>query len=131
MNLGTLEVANTRTMVGNTRVLEKDTKTVSVERALPLPKWPWEALNRFRAQQAREKLAAGAGYTDTGYVLVDELGLALNTRHLREHAYRLMEELGLRRVRPISPWLSDLPVWEKFGRRSCGRNPEEPVSKPA
>ncbi len=61
-------------------MLEKDTKTVSVERALPLPKWPWEALNRFRAQQAREKLAAGAGYTDTGYVLVDELGLALNTR---------------------------------------------------
>ncbi|MEU7153245.1 tyrosine-type recombinase/integrase, partial [Streptomyces sp. NPDC045456] len=74
-------------------------KTVSGERALPLPKWPWEALKRFRAQQAREKLAAGAGYTDTGYVVVDELGLALNTRHLREHAYRLMEELGLRRVR--------------------------------
>nr|WP_240981111.1 site-specific integrase [Streptomyces sp. N502] len=99
LQLGTLDITNTRTMVGNVRVLEKDTKTASGERALPLPQWPWEALKRFRAQQAREKLAAGEGYTDTGYVLVDELGRPLNTRKLREHAYRLMDQLGLRRVR--------------------------------
>ncbi|WP_234376949.1 tyrosine-type recombinase/integrase [Streptomyces sp. TP-A0356] len=58
-----------------------------------------ESLKRFRAQQAREKLAAGEAYTGTGYVVVDELGVALNTRQLREHAYRLMRRLGLRQVR--------------------------------
>ncbi|MEU5247295.1 site-specific integrase [Streptomyces asoensis] len=99
LQLGTLDIANTRTMIGNVMVLEKDTKTASGERVLPLPQGPWEALRRFRAQQAAEKLAAGEAYTDTGYVVVDELGMPLNTRQLREHAYRLMRRLGLRQVR--------------------------------
>lgn len=99
LQLGTLEIANTRTMIGNVTVLEKDTKTASGERVLPLPNGPWEALKRFRAQQAREKLAAGEAYTETGYVVVDELGMPLNTRQLREHAYRTMRRLGLRQVR--------------------------------
>ena len=96
---GILSITITRTMVGNHRVLEKDTKTASGERSLPLPRAPWEALRRLRAQQAAEKLAAGEGYTDSGYVVVNELGVPLNTRQLREHAYQLMTQLGLRRVR--------------------------------
>ncbi|MET9122125.1 tyrosine-type recombinase/integrase [Streptomyces sp. NPDC004528] len=96
---GTLETANTRTMIGNKTVLEKDTKTEAGERALPLPAHALEALKKFRARQAREKLAAGEGYTDSGYVVVDELGMPKNTRHLREHAYRLMRELEMRQVR--------------------------------
>lgn len=100
LKLGTLETANTRTMINNKTVLEKDTKTEAGERVLPLPRWVWEALKKFRAQQAREKLAAGEGYSDSGYVAVDELGEPLNTRKLREqHAYRLMGQLGLRKVR--------------------------------
>lgn len=99
LQLGTLEIANTRTMIGNARVLEKDTKTASGERVLPLPQGPWEALRRFRTLQAEEKLAAGEAYTETGYVVVDELGMPLNTRQLREYAYRTMRRLGLRQVR--------------------------------
>jgi integrase len=96
---GLLSIAMTRTMVGNKTVLEKDTKTAAGERALPLPRGPWEALRQLRVRQAAEKLAAGEGYTDSGFVVVDEIGRPLNTRHLREHAYRLMRDLGLRRVR--------------------------------
>ncbi|MGQ4355251.1 site-specific integrase [Streptomyces drozdowiczii] len=96
---GILSITTTRTMVGNHRVLEKDTKTASGERSLPLPRGPWEALRLFRDRQAAEKEAAGEGYTATGYVVVDELGMPLNTRQLREHSYQLMAELGLRRVR--------------------------------
>jgi integrase len=100
LTLGTLETANTRTMVSNKTVVEKDTKTVAGERVLPLPQWVWEALRKFRARQAAEKLAAGEAYTDSGYVVVDELGVPVNTRQLREqHAYRLMADLGLRKVR--------------------------------
>ncbi|MFF0790426.1 site-specific integrase [Streptomyces spiralis] len=99
LQLGTLEMTNTRTMVGNRRVLEKDAKTAAGERVLPLPSKALDALKKFKAQQAREKLAAGEAYTDSGYVVVDELGEPLNTRHLREHAYRLMRRLGLRQVR--------------------------------
>ncbi|MER6557244.1 site-specific integrase [Streptomyces sp. NPDC001027] len=99
LQLGTLDVANTRTMIGNVTVLEKDTKTASGERVLPLPQGPWEALRHFRARQAAERLAAGEAYTETGYVVVNELGMPLNTRQLREHAYRTMRRLGLRQVR--------------------------------
>ncbi|MFJ8822407.1 tyrosine recombinase XerC [Streptomyces sp. NPDC102467] len=96
---GLLSIALTRTMVGNKTVLEKDTKTAAGERALPLPRGPWEALRQLRARQAAEKLAAGEAYTESGFVVVDEIGRPLNTRHLREHAYRLMRDLDLRRVR--------------------------------
>lgn len=97
--LATLEMTNTRTMIGNVKVLEKDAKTAAGERVLPLPSKALEALKRFKALQAREKLAAGEGYTDSPYVVVDELGVPRNTRHLREHAYRLMRELEMRQVR--------------------------------
>ncbi|MEH0627912.1 site-specific integrase [Streptomyces stelliscabiei] len=99
LKLATLEMVNTRTMIGNVTVLEKDAKTAAGERVLPLPGPVLDALKKFRARQAREKLAAGEGYTDTGYVVVDELGMPRNTRHLREHAYRLMRELEMRQVR--------------------------------
>lgn len=96
--LGTLETANTRTMLNN-KVFEKDTKTEAGERVLPLPSKVSEALKKSRARQAAEKLAAGEAYTDSGYVVVDELGMPWNTRRLRQHAYRLMARLGMRRVR--------------------------------
>ncbi|WUR84514.1 site-specific integrase [Streptomyces phaeochromogenes] len=99
LKLATLETANTRTMIGNAKVLEKDTKTEAGERVLPLPGPVLEALKKFRAAQARERLAAGEGWTESGYVVVDQLGVPRNTRHLREHAYRLMTELEMRRVR--------------------------------
>ncbi|WP_405426385.1 tyrosine recombinase XerC [Streptomyces erythrochromogenes] len=96
---GLLSVKQTRTMIGNHQVLEKDTKTASGERVLPLPRGPWEALRALRLQQAREKDAAGEAYTDTGYVVVNELGVPLNTRQLREYAYQMMALAELRRVR--------------------------------
>ncbi|MFC8664267.1 hypothetical protein [Streptomyces sp. NPDC057199] len=37
MKLATLEIARTRTMIGNVTVLEKDAKAEAGERALPLP----------------------------------------------------------------------------------------------
>ncbi|MFF9168302.1 MULTISPECIES: tyrosine recombinase XerC [unclassified Streptomyces] len=99
LEAGLLSITMTRTMVGNVKVLEKDTKTAAGERSLPLPRAPWEALRQLRALQARERLAAGEGYTLSGYVVVNEVGVPLNTRQLREYAYRLMRRLGLRQVR--------------------------------
>jgi integrase len=96
---GTLETANTRTQIGNGRVVEKDTKTEAGERTLPLPAQVLAALKRFRAQQAKEKLAAGEAYQDAAYAMVNELGVPLTTRDLRESAYKLMAATGLRRVR--------------------------------
>lgn len=96
---GTLLIANTRTMKGNKTVIEKDTKSMAGERALPLPGFVWDALKAFKAAQAKEKLALGATYANSGYVLVDESGVARNIKQLRRRAYRLMVLLGLRQVR--------------------------------
>ncbi|MFD0417281.1 tyrosine-type recombinase/integrase [Streptomyces sp. NPDC127108] len=99
LDAGTLEIANTRTMIGNARVLEKDTKTEAGERALPLPKPVRQALLSFKAIQEIEQMSLGAYYKASGYMFVDHLGEPLTTRYLREHAYVLMGQLSLRKVR--------------------------------
>ncbi|GAA3272654.1 site-specific integrase [Streptomyces lavendulae] len=96
---GTLSIANTRTLIGNTRVVEKDTKSEAGERTLPLPDPVRLALLNFKVSQAAEAAAAGEGYSDSGYVFVDSLGTAMNGKLLREHAYSLMATLQLRKVR--------------------------------
>ncbi|MBT2395171.1 tyrosine recombinase XerC [Streptomyces sp. ISL-100] len=95
----TLTIANTRTVVGNKIVVEKDAKSLAGERRLPLPHLVAQALTGFKAAQVAEKAASGGRYEACGYVLVDELGVALNGRQLRERAYKVMDENGLRRVR--------------------------------
>lgn len=92
-------IANTRTMMGNRYVVEKDTKSLSGERALPLPAPVLGALKAFRALQAEERIILGEAYVVSGYVLVHEAGDAFTIKQLRRRAYRLMEVLGLRRVR--------------------------------
>ncbi|MGW1194390.1 tyrosine-type recombinase/integrase [Streptomyces sp. NPDC002536] len=95
----TIVIANTRTMMGNRYVVEKDTKSLAGERDLPLPAPVLAALKAFRALQAEERLALGEAYVASGYVLVHEAGDAFTIKQLRRRAYRLMELLGLRRVR--------------------------------
>ena len=95
----TLIVANTRTMMGNKTVIEKDTKSMAGERVLPLPAPVKEALKKFRALQAAEKLALGTGYADAGYMCVNAAGEVHTTKQLRTRAYKLMADIGLRQVR--------------------------------
>ncbi len=96
---GTLAIVNTRTMVGNARTLEKDTKSEAGERTLPLPEPVKRALLASQMTQEVEHLSLGSYYQGSGYVFVDHLGMAMDTRQLREHAYSLMAAVGLRRVR--------------------------------
>ncbi|NUR04343.1 MAG: site-specific integrase [Streptomyces sp.] len=98
LTAATLQTHKTRTMMGS-QIVEKDTKTEAGERGLPLPSKAADALKKLKTRQAAEKLAAGEAYADSGYVLVDELGEPLDTRRLRQYAYRLMAQLGMRRVR--------------------------------
>lgn len=100
----TLKVANTRTLVaidGPLVVVEKAPKTASGRRTLPLPAPVVAALKTFKAQQAKERLAAGPdAYTGSPYVLVDELGRPCKTDWLRRQTYKLMDAAGVRKVRP-------------------------------
>ncbi|MFJ4781820.1 tyrosine-type recombinase/integrase [Streptomyces sp. NPDC088794] len=80
-------------------VIEKGVKTEAGNRLLPLPDLAYGALAAARVVQDAERLTSGDPYAGAGYVFADEAGSALTTRHLREHAYRLMTRLGLRKVR--------------------------------
>ncbi|WP_248001406.1 tyrosine-type recombinase/integrase [Streptomyces sp. RPA4-5] len=80
-------------------MVEKDTNSMAGERALPLPAPVLAALTSFKALQAKEKLALGEAYVASGYVLVHETGVPFTIKQLRRRAYRLMDLLGLRRVR--------------------------------
>jgi integrase len=95
----TLQVWLTRTLVNGT-VEEKGPKSERGKRTLPLPSPVGKALITFKALQAAEKLAAGAAYVDSGYVLVDELGRPWKTDQLRRAIYKLMAQAGVRKVRP-------------------------------
>jgi len=95
---GVLTIANTRTLVAG-RMVEKSPKTANSRRVLPIPAPVVEALKAMKRRQAAERLAAGPAYTDSGYVLVDELGEPWRTDWLRREAYRLMADTGLRKVR--------------------------------
>jgi len=104
---GTTTIGNTRTLAYDPSkprgersvVVEKDTKTEAGERALPLPMPTWIGLKMFRSIQDAERRAAGAGYEDSGYVMVDALGRPWKTDKLRREAYKLMDATGVRRVR--------------------------------
>ena len=98
LEAGTLRVANTRTLVVG-EVVEKAAKSRAGMRELPLPAPVVAALRTLRSRQAAERLAFGPGYAETGYVLVDEAGEPWRTDGLRRAAYRLMDEVGIRRVR--------------------------------
>ncbi|MFJ9376843.1 tyrosine-type recombinase/integrase [Streptomyces sp. NPDC101455] len=99
LDIGTLAIVNTRTMIGNAVTLEKDTKTEAGERVLPLPMPVRQALIAFKALQEIEQMSLGGYYVPSGYMFVDHLGQPLTTRHLREHAYSLMRSLKTRQVR--------------------------------
>ena len=64
---------------------------------LPLPAPVAGALRAYRARQAAEKLAPGPDYTDSGYVLVDEVGEPWRTDGLRRAANALMAQVGVPR----------------------------------
>ncbi|MFJ1618064.1 MULTISPECIES: tyrosine-type recombinase/integrase [unclassified Streptomyces] len=95
----TLVIANTRTMIGNARVLEKDTKTEAGERTLPLPLPVKQAMLAHQVTQEVEQMSMGALHQRSGYMFVDHLGQPLTTRHLREAAYSLQRKVELRKVR--------------------------------
>ncbi|MET7512212.1 tyrosine-type recombinase/integrase [Streptomyces sp. NPDC005480] len=99
LDQSTLNIINTRTMMGNHRVVEKNVKSTAGERLLPLPALVSDALREFAAVQSAEARAEGAAHRASGYVFVDELGRALNGKDLRESAHKIMALKQLRRVR--------------------------------
>ncbi|MFI2372727.1 tyrosine-type recombinase/integrase [Streptomyces sp. NPDC018833] len=122
LEAGVLKVEMTRTLVG-TVVEEKQTKTQAGQRALPLPAPVLVALKTFHTRHAAERLKAGEAYQDGGYLLVDKWGRLFTLERLRYHAYRMMDLVGVRKVRlyDAPPQRSHVPGDHWRARHSaCG-----------
>jgi integrase len=94
----TLQISSTRLRFGKNLVQETP-KSRAGRRTLPIPDHLVASLRTTRAIQAADRLALGAAYEASGYVIVDEAGTALSP-----HAFtsRLGTDAQSRR-RPAHP----------------------------
>jgi integrase len=79
--------------------VEDDPKSERGKRTLPLTKALSRAFRDHRKRQAVERLAVGAAYEDSGYVVVDEIGRPLHPDTLTDRFDRLVAGAGVRRIR--------------------------------
>jgi integrase len=75
-----------------------ETKTRGSRRPLPMPGLATRALERQRAQQAADRLAAGESWQSTGLVFTTRLGTPVEPRNVNRRFQQLRERAGL-------PWL--------------------------
>jgi integrase len=94
----TLTVRRSRVSVDGT-VIEEPPKTRSGARTLPLPQPLVEILRRAKARHAAERLAAGASYEDSGYLVTDSRGGPLHPETVSDYWDVLVISAGVRRIR--------------------------------
>jgi integrase len=73
LETGSITINHTRVTVAG-RAVDGEPKTAAGRRAIPLDASLSPILRAHKATQAREKLAAGGAYEESGYLVADELG---------------------------------------------------------
>jgi integrase len=97
---GSLRVSRTVQRRGSgIGLIEGSPKSARSRRTVPLPAVCLEALQRHRVQQARDRLAAGDGWTDCGLVFASARGTVIEPRNLNRLFDELSAQAGLRRLR--------------------------------
>ncbi len=95
---GRLQVTTQRTTDSDYQVITKEPKASS-RRSVALAGHTVAALRRHHAVLARERLAAGTAWTDSGLVFVDELGRGLHPQRLTDLFQQAADAAGLPRIR--------------------------------
>jgi integrase len=93
-----LHVDATRVVVDG-QALESTPKTSAGRRSVPLDPNLISLLRSHRAAQAEEKLAAGASYSEVGYLLADELGRPYHPDTISNRFEEAVKSAGLPRIR--------------------------------
>jgi integrase len=94
----TLQISSTRLRFGK-HLVEDTPKSRAGRRTLPIPDHMVAALRTARAIQAADRLALGEDYEASGYVVVDEVGVALSPHALTSRRARMLKAAGLRHIR--------------------------------
>jgi integrase len=94
----TLQISSTRLRFGK-HLVEDTPKSRAGRRTLPIPDHMAAALRTARAIQAADRLALGEDYEASGYVVVDEAGVALSPHALTSRWARMLKAAGVRHIR--------------------------------
>lgn len=95
---GALSINRTRVIVDG-KPTDSLPKTAAGRRSIPLDPALVGLLRRHRAAQAAEKLAAGAEYEDSGWLVADELGHPYYPDSVSAWFDQKVKDAGLRRIR--------------------------------
>jgi integrase len=94
----TLQISSTRLRFGK-HLVEDTPKSRAGRRILPIPDHLAATLRAARAVQATDRLALGEHYEASGYVVVDEAGVALSPHALTSRWARMLKAAGVRHIR--------------------------------
>jgi integrase len=94
----TLQISSTRLRFGK-HLVEDIPKSRAGRRTLPIPDHLAATLRAARAIQAADRLALGEHYEASGYVVVDEAGVALSPHALTSRWARMLKAAGVRHIR--------------------------------
>jgi integrase len=95
---GALRIRRQRVDVAG-RIHEGPPKTRSGERRIELGRRSVHLLLAHHTDQARQRLAAGPAWTDTGYIFTDTTGRPLRPETITRRFRRLVAAAGVRRIR--------------------------------
>jgi len=98
LDAGRWQVVHTRISVGGT-VVDSQPKTAAGRRSIPLDPTLIALLRAHRKSQLEDKLAAGAGYRDSGYVFTNELGEPYHPEGFSDRWETLVAKAGVPRIR--------------------------------
>jgi integrase len=96
--LARVHVGPTRILVEYKIVEKGDPKSENGKRKLPLDAATSAALRSLWVQQAKERLAAGKAYTESGRIVVDEIGEPLHPEWYSDEFGRLLKQAKLPRL---------------------------------
>ncbi|MGA8124301.1 MAG: site-specific integrase [Mycobacterium sp.] len=94
----TVSIVENRMTIGK-EVVTGTPKSNASTRTLPMPGEVVEPLRAARKRQTEERLAFGAGYGSGEYVASDETGQPCHPDTLTSRWGRMLDELGIKRVR--------------------------------
>lgn len=95
---GTIAISRNRLRFGH-EIVEGTVKSRAGARVLPLPENLVGSLKAAKACQAADRLALGAAYQPSGYVVADEAGGAMSPHALTSRWSRMLSAAGVSPVR--------------------------------
>jgi integrase len=98
LSVGTIVISRNRLRFGD-QIVEETVKSKASQRELPLPDNLAATLKAARTLQAADKLAMGAAYQSSGYVVVNEAGEPLSPHALTSRWSRMLKAASVPPVR--------------------------------